>query len=188
MMFYKKFDHIWPTEFRDTCIFLSKWEQVTMDAEPSPFFSFESSVQVKKVEFDKAIIQQLMSCVGLHAELEGTLSQILNLEWQCQSDLTLILLLYYNTRNQKVIKCTVNVLKFRTLFPFYSQIKCWFSVLGFTRCLSEKQTGKVPRKMVQTQIRLLLKKQSDQGLHHFSMHFWKATCVRNFRKFTVTNS
>ena len=53
-----------------------------------------------------------MSCVGLHAELEGTLSQILNLEWQCQSKLTLILLLYYNTRNQKVIKYTVNVLKF----------------------------------------------------------------------------
>ena len=36
-----------------------------------------------------------------------------------------------------------------------------------------------------TLIRLLLKKQSDLGLHSLSGPFWQATSVRNFRKFTV---
>ena len=35
------------------------------------------------------------------------------------------------------IKGTVNVLKFLTFSFFYSQIKCWFSGLKFTKCLSE---------------------------------------------------
>ena len=36
----------------------------------------------------------------------------------------------------------VNVLKFRTLFSFCSQIKCRLSWLEFTKCLSQQQTGK----------------------------------------------
>ena len=51
----------------------------------------------------------------------------------------------------------VNVLKFRTLFSFCSKIKCWFSVLEFTKCLSESQSGK-------TLIRLLLQKKYDLSL------------------------
>ena len=52
----------------------------------------------------------------------------------------------------------VNVLKFRTTFSFYSQIKCWISGLEFTKCLSKQQTMK-------TLIRLLLQNESDLGLH-----------------------
>ena len=33
--------------------------------------------------------------------------------------------------------CRVNVLKFRKLFCFCSHIKCWFSGLELTKCLSE---------------------------------------------------
>ena len=36
----------------------------------------------------------------------------------------------------------VKVLKFRTLFTFFSQIKCWLSGLEFYKCVSEQQTGK----------------------------------------------
>ena len=64
---------------------------------------------------------------------------------------------------------SVNVLKLRTLFSFCSQIKCWFSGLEFTKCLSVFQTE-------MTLIRLLLQKQSDLGLHCLSM-----TGVRKFR-------
>ena len=32
---------------------------------------------------------------------------------------------------------TINVLKFRTLFPFCHLIKCWLSGLEFTKCMSE---------------------------------------------------
>ena len=56
---------------------------------------------------------------------------------------------------------TVNVLKLQTLISFYSQIKFWFSGLAFTKRLLEQQTEKTP-------IRLLLKKQSDLGLHCLS--------------------
>ena len=36
--------------------------------------------------------------------------------------------------------CMVNVLKFRTLFSFSSQIKCWLSELEFTNaCQNNKQ-------------------------------------------------
>ena len=35
-------------------------------------------------------------------------------------------------------------------------------------------------------IRLLLKNQSDLGLHCLSMPFSQAFCVRNFRTFTIT--
>ena len=46
--------------------------------------------------------------------------------------------------------------------------------------LSEKQTGKIL-------IRLLLKKQSDLGLHCLSMSFWQATSAQIFRISTVHN-
>ena len=49
----------------------------------------------------------------------------------------------------------ITTVKFRTFFS--SQIKCWISGPEITKCLSEKQRRK-------TQIRLLLKKQSDLGL------------------------
>ena len=52
----------------------------------------------------------------------------------------------------------LNVLKFQTLFYFCIQIKCLVTGLEFTKCLSEQQTGK-------TLIRLLVRKQSDLGLH-----------------------
>ena len=58
----------------------------------------------------------------------------------------------------------VNVLKFRTLFSFCSEIKCWLSGLELTKCSSEKQTGN-------TLIRLLLQKQSELGLHCLSKPF-----------------
>ena len=58
----------------------------------------------------------------------------------------------------------VYVLKFQTLFFFYSQVKCWLSGLEFTKCLCEWETGK-------TLIRLLLQKQSDLGLHFLSRPF-----------------
>ena len=73
---------------------------------------------------------------------------------------------------------TVNVLKFWTLFSFFSQIKCLLLWLEFSKCLSEKQTRKA-------MIRLLLQKQSDLGLHCLPMPFWQATSVWNFRTFTV---
>ena len=72
----------------------------------------------------------------------------------------------------------VNVLKFRTLFSFCSEIKHWLFGLELTKCSSEKQTGK-------TLIRLLLQKQSDLGLPCLSKPFWQATSVRNFRTFSV---
>ena len=49
--------------------------------------------------------------------------------------------------------------------------------LEATKCMSEKKTGK-------TQIRLLLKKQSDLCLHCLSMPFKQAACLRNFKTFT----
>ena len=63
----------------------------------------------------------------------------------------------YLTKSSIQYNHTVNVLKFRTLFSFCSEIKCWFSGLKFTKCLSEKQTG-------ETLIRLLLQEQSDLNL------------------------
>ena len=41
------------------------------------------------------------------------------------------------TINELDYACMVNVLKFQTLFSFCSQIKCRFSVLEFTKALSE---------------------------------------------------
>ena len=74
--------------------------------------------------------------------------------------------------------CTVNVLKFQTLFSFVSQIKCWLLSLKFTKCLYEWQTGK-------TLIRLLLQKQSDLGLHCMSRPFWQTAVFPNFRTSNV---
>ena len=54
--------------------------------------------------------------------------------------------------------------KLKTFFFFCSQITCWLSGLEVTKFLSELQIGK-------TLIRLLLKKQSDLGLHCLSMMF-----------------
>ena len=82
-----------------------------------------------------------------------------------------IILLYFQND-------TVNVLKFRTLFSFCSQIKCWFSWLELTNCLSEWQIGK-------TLIRLLLQKQSDLGLPYLSRPFWQVASVQNFRTFAI---
>ena len=48
--------------------------------------------------------------------------------------------------------------------------KCWFSGLEFTKCLSEKQTGKIL-------IRLLQKKQSDLVLSCLSRLLWQTTTV-----------
>ena len=62
------------------------------------------------------------------------------------------------------IPYTVNVLKFGTPLSFFSQMKCWLSRLEFTKCMSEKQTGK-------TLIRLLLQKQSDLGMYCLSRPF-----------------
>ena len=75
----------------------------------------------------------------------------------------------YLLTNQIFVFCMfavikVNVLKFETLFSFCSHIKYSLSRLEFTKCLSEKQTGK-------TLIRLLLQKQSDQGLSCLSRPF-----------------
>ena len=72
----------------------------------------------------------------------------------------------------------VNVLKFLTLVSFHFLIKCCFSGIDFTKCLSESQTGK-------TLIRLLLQKQSDLGLSCVYRPFWQATSVQNIRTFTV---
>ena len=58
----------------------------------------------------------------------------------------------------------VNVLKFRTLFSFCSEIKHWLSGLELTKCSSGKQTQK-------TLIRQLLHRQPDLGLHCLSRHF-----------------
>ena len=60
----------------------------------------------------------------------------------------------------------VNVLKFRTLFYFCSQIKCLLSWLKFTKCLSISKTGK---------------KQSDLGLRCLSRLFAQTTSGHNFR-------
>ena len=53
----------------------------------------------------------------------------------------------------------------------------WLSGLKFTKCLSELQTGN-------TLIRLLLKKQSDLGLHCLSRPFWQEISVCICRNFT----
>ena len=66
--------------------------------------------------------------------------------------------------------CTVNVLKFQTLFYVCSPIKCWLLGLEFTQGLSEQQSGK-------TLIRLLLQKQSDLGLPCLSRPFWAGNSV-----------
>ena len=76
------------------------------------------------------------------------------------------------------ISHTVNVLKFRTLISFCSQIKCWFSGLEFRNFLSELQIGK-------TLTRLLLQKQSDLGLPYLPRPFWLVASVQNFKTFTV---
>ena len=47
-----------------------------------------------------------------------------------------------------------------------------------TKYLQEKQTG-------QTLLRLLLQKQSDQGLPYLSRLSWQATAVQNFRTFII---
>ena len=60
----------------------------------------------------------------------------------------------------------VKVLKFRLLFFFCFHIKCRLSGLEFSNCLSEYQTRK-------TLIRLLLKNQSDLGLHCLSRPIWQ---------------
>ena len=70
----------------------------------------------------------------------------------------------------------VKVLKFQTLFSC-SQIKCCFSELEFTKCMSEQQTEK-------TLIRLLLQRQSDLSMHCLSLPFMHQTGVQNFRIFT----
>ena len=68
------------------------------------------------------------------------------------------------------------------LFFFCIKLKCWFSGLEFTKCLSEKQIGK-------TLIRLLLQKQSDLRLCCLSRRFClaEATIVRNIRAFSVVD-
>ena len=71
--------------------------------------------------------------------------------------------------------CTVNNLKFPTLFYFSSQINCWLSRLEFTKHLSEYQTEK-------TLIRQLLQKQSHLGLHHLLLPFRQETSVGNYLK------
>ena len=68
------------------------------------------------------------------------------------------------------LSVTVSVLKFRTLFTFFSQVKCSFSELEIINYLSKQQTGKIL-------IRLLLKNQSDLDLHCLSKPFLQATCV-----------
>ena len=48
-----------------------------------------------------------------------------------------ILITEYHPSDGLHLAGTVNVLKFRTLFSFCSQIKCWFSGLEFTNFMSE---------------------------------------------------
>ena len=61
-----------------------------------------------------------------------------------------------------VIYCKyVKIIKFRNI-SFYTQLKCWLSMLEF---FSEWQTGK-------TLIRLLLQKQNDLDLHCLPRPFW----------------
>ena len=74
----------------------------------------------------------------------------------------------------------VNVLNFKPFISFGSQIKSWLFGLKFTKYLQNSKTGK-------TLIKLLLQKQSDLGLHHFSIPFWRAKSVQSFRTFTVHN-
>ena len=62
----------------------------------------------------------------------------------------------------------LNVLKFQTLFSFCSQIKCWFSELGFTNSEDPDQTASSEA---------VLKKQSDLGLLCLCRLFWMATSV-----------
>ena len=54
------------------------------------------------------------------------------------------------------------------------QIKCWFSGLEFTKCVSDYQTGN-------TLIRLLLQKQSDLGLRCLSRPSGQAISIKKIR-------
>ena len=73
-------------------------------------------------------------------------------------------------------KCSKIINTFLSL----SSKECWLSGLHLTKCLSENQTG-------QTQIRLLLQKQSDLGLLCLPRLLWQANTVPNFGQFTVTH-
>ena len=64
--------------------------------------------------------------------------------------------------------------KIFSTFLFLFSMKCLLSGLEFSKCFSEKQTGK-------TLIRQLLpQKQSDLVLHCMSRLFWLSTIVRKF--------
>ena len=84
----------------------------------------------------------------------------------------------WDTWNELLLQYYEKCIKFRILFSFCFQIKCWLLGLEFTKHMSDYQTGK-------TLIRLLLKKkQSDLSLLCLSRPFWMATSVQNFRMFT----
>ena len=57
-------------------------------------------------------------------------------ERDCTSHLGHVILL------SAIFTLTVNVLKFRTLFSFCSQIKCWYSGLEFTKCCQKNKQGR----------------------------------------------
>ena len=70
-------------------------------------------------------------------------------------------------------KVTVNVLKIRTLYSILFLPKFCFLCSCFLKYLVERQT-------VQTQIRLLLKEQSDLGLHCLHMSFCQIVWCSKF--------
>ena len=72
----------------------------------------------------------------------------------------------------------INVLKFRTILFFCSQIKYWHSGLELTKYLSEQQAGKIL-------VRLLLKKHSDLGLHCLSGPSWQSKFYNIYRSLQI---
>ena len=121
----------------------------------------------------------LVFMAGIHKSVSyyQTGKALIRLFLQKQSDLGLHCLSrpFWQATSVKIFRKfldKVNVLKCLTLFFYFSQIKCWFSWLEFTKCLSDYQTAK-------TLIRLL-QKQSDLGLCCLSRSFGHATSVKKF--------
>ena len=90
----------------------------------------------------------------------------------------------------------VNVLKFRTLFSFFSQIKRLVIRTGnhkiLVRIANRKDLDKTTQSWdsgyISSNPCALLKKQSDLGLHCLFRPFWLAISVRCFRTSTVANN
>ena len=70
------------------------------------------------------------------------LLHLLKIKMKLHFGVSLLVCILPQGENVIVDIATVNVLKFRTLFSFCSQIKCWLSWQGLKKRLSESKQGR----------------------------------------------